>query len=438
MLIRPIWDLPSKAKLPVLGLAAIVVSLPLLAAKCPAQLDQRVSYNVQRQLVEGKQIFRYDTFGDQDFWGGQLRLHESVATLSPNQAFALGLKVDVDALPPVLVQQLLDGNVPLDDPAVTLSLLKRNAVVGVTGFFSEDGTLLTSVGIQCALCHSTVDDTTFPGIGHRLDGWANRDLNVGAIVASAPTVKPFADALEVSEDDVRTVLNAWGPGKFDALLILDGKGFRPDKKTGAVLIPPAFGMAGVNLHTSTGAWGNVSYWNAFVANLEMHGQGTFVDERLNNPDQFPVATRNGFFDKRDPVDLISSKLPALHMYQLAIPAPKPPVGSFDAKAAERGKVLFNGKSNCASCHVPPTFSEPGWNLHTPEEMGLDSFQADRSPDRRYRTAPLAGLWTHQKGGFFHDGRFNTLDEVVEFYNTQFALGLTTQEKLDLVQFLLSI
>jgi hypothetical protein len=293
------------------------------------------------------------------------------------------------------------------------------------------------MGIQCALCHSTVNDSLAFGIGQRLDGWTNRDLNVGAIVALAPDLKVVSDLLEVNESVVRTVLNGWGPGKFDAELLLDGKAFRPDGKSAATLIPPAFGLAGVNLHTWTG-WGSVTHWNAFVANLEMHGKGTFFDPRLNDPLQFPVAAKAGFSNVRNDPDLITSKLAPLHFYQLAIPAPKPPEGSFDQEAARRGKVTFTGKANCASCHVPPLFTEPGWNLHTPAEIGIDDFQANRAPDKRYRTSPLNGLWTHQKGGFFHDGRFPTLLDVVNHYDIFFNLGLSAQEKNDIVEYLKSL
>ena len=406
-------------------------------------------------IAEGKQIFRYDTFGDEDFWGGQLMLHQAIQGeefggvgpgLSPAMALELGLKVDVDALPRSLQRQIKQGKVDLNDPAVTLALLKLNAVVGVTGFFNEGGSL-SSVGIQCALCHSTVDDSLAPGIGHRLDGWAARDLNVGAIVALSPDLSPFETLLGVDRDTVVTVLTSWGPGKFDAELVLDGKAFNPEQVTngvvtgtnvsGATLNPPAFGLAGVNLHTWTG-WGSVPYWNAFVANIEMHGKGNFYDPRLNNADQFPIAAANGFGDIRNPTDLITSKLPALHAYQLSLLAPLPPAGSFNPRAAARGQKLFEEKANCASCHVPPLFTEPGWNLHTPEEMGIDSFQADRSPDLMYRTSPLKGLWTHTKGGFYHDGRFATLLDVVNHYNTLFSLGLTNREKNDLVEYLKSL
>ena len=281
-------------------------------------------------------------------------------------------------------------------------------------------------------------------IGSRLDGWPNQDLNVGAIVSLSPNLQVVADFLTtdpqnpVTVDTVKTVLAAWGPGKFDAELFLDGKGFRPDGKTAATLIPPAFGLAGVNLHTWT-AWGQVTYWNAFVAVLEMHGKGTFFDPRLNNATKFPVAVKNHLFDVRSTPDLVSAKLAPLHVYQLAIPAPKPPKGSFNAVAAHRGDALFNGKAGCSRCHVEAdNWTEPGWNAHTPAEIGIDSFQADRSPDGVYRTTPLGGLWTHMTRGFYHDGRFATLLDVVNHYNTQFSLGLTDQEKSDVVEYLKSL
>ena len=397
--------------------------------------DDQIDVNAERMIAEGRQTFRFDTFGDEAFWGGQLRLHEAIAQASPRAALGLGLKVDVEALPKSLVKDLERGQVNLDDPAVTRALLKLNAVVGVKGFFQGDN--LTSIGIQCALCHSTVDNSLAPGIGKRLDGWAARDLNVGEIVALAPDLSPFATLLGVSQDTVRQVLRSWGPGKFDAELILDGKAFRPDGRSAATLLPPAFGLAGVNLHTWTG-WGSVTHWNAFVSNLEMHGKGTFYDPRLNDATKFPIAAANGFGNVRNTPDLITSKLAALHFYQLAIPAPAPPSGSFNAEGAARGRAIFTGKAQCATCHVPPLFTEPGWNMHTAAEIGIDDFQAKRSPDERYRTSPLKGLWTHQKGGFYHDGRFATLREVVEHYNSVKGLALTEQEKTDLVQYLLSL
>lgn len=396
-------------------------------------------------IMEGRHTFRFDTFGDESYWGDTLGLHKAIegaklggvgGGVSPATALAVGLKVDVDALPPALIEALKQGRVDLNSPATTLALLKLNSVVGVTGFFNEEGTL-RSVGIQCALCHSTVDNSFAPGIGHRLDAWANRDLNVGVIKALAPDLSADANVLGIDQATLRKILQSWGPGHFDAELPLDGKGFRPDGKTSAVLIPPAFGLAGVNLHTWIG-WGSVTYWNAFVAVLEMHGKGNFFDPRLSDASQFPVAARAGLDNVRNEPDLVTSKLAALHLYQLGIPAPKPPEGSFNVEAAERGKEVFGGAGKCAGCHVPPLFTEPGWNMHTPQEIGVDDFHANRGPDRRYRTSPLKGLWTHTKGGFYHDGRFATLADVVNHYNQFFALELTQQQKNDLVEYLKSL
>ena len=408
-------------------------------------LNRLIDANAEHTMDEGRRIFRFDTFGDESFWGDTLGLHKAIEGaklggvgpgVSPATALAVGLKVDVNALPAGLIDALKQGQVDLNSPATTVALLKLNAVVGVTGFFNEQGAL-RSVGIQCALCHSTVDDSLAPGIGHRLDAWANRDLNIGAIVALAPNLQPFANLLSTDQSTVRKVLNSWGPGHFDAELFLDGKAFRPDGKTAAVLIPPAFGLSGVNLHTWTG-WGSVTYWNAFVANLEMHGKGNFFDPRLADAAQFPIAARNGFDNVRNEPDLITSKLAALHFYQLGIPAPKAPANSFNEEAAERGKEIFNGPAKCAACHVPPLFTEPGWNMHTGSEIGVDDFQADRAPDKRYRTSPLKGLWTHTKGGFYHDGRFATLQGVVNHYDQFFGLSLSNQQKIDLVEYLKSL
>jgi hypothetical protein len=439
----------KKLKIPLtLALSAIIV-LALYAEQKHKQsltaVDAAISHHGESLVEQGRQIFRFDTFGDEDYWGGMLGLHQAIEGaklggvgpgVSPATALAVGLKVDQDALPPALVQQIKAGKVNLNDPAVTLALLKLNAVVGLTGFFKPDGSL-QSVGIQCAFCHSTVDNAFAPGIGHRLDGWANRDLNVGAIVGLSPNLQPIADELGVDVATVKTVLNSWGPGKFDAELVLDGKAFRPDGKSGSVLIPPAFGLAGVNLHTWTG-WGSVPYWNAFVANLEMHGKGTFFDPRLDDAAKFPVASKNRTGHVTAQTDLISAKLPALQFYQLAIAAPAPPKGSFDVAAATRGEALFNGKAQCSTCHTNPTKTEPGWNMHTAAEVCIDDFQASRAPDDRYRTSPLDGLWTHTKGGFYHDGRFPTLLDVVNHYDSCMSLGLDAAEKSDLVQFLGSL
>jgi cytochrome c5 len=418
----------------------------LVAPNLPS--NDPIATNADRMLAEGRQTFRYNTFGDQVFWSRILGIHQALQHVSPRTALAVGLKVDAEALPPAILAQLdvqrgkataplasHSKAIDLDDPAVTAELLRLNAVVGVRGFFNADGSL-RAAGITCALCHSTVDNSVAPGIGKRLDGWPNRDLNVGAIVNLAPNLQPVAALLGVDEATVRTVLQSWGPGKFDAELFLDGKAFRPDGKTAATLIPPAYGLAGVDGHTFTG-WGSVTYWNAFVANLEMHGQGRFWDPRLNDPVKFPIAARNGFGDVQSEHDLITPKLAALQLYQLSIPAPAPRPGSFDAAAAARGKLVF-AEAGCARCHVPPLYTEPGWNRHTPEEIGIDSFQADRSPDGRYRTTPLKGVSSHSQGGFYHDGRFATLRDVVDHYDQHFGLHLTEAKKSDLVEFLKSL
>ena len=383
------------------------------AAPAASSNDQLTNANMQLMLDQGRQTFRYDTFGDEAFWGGALHLQEAIAGdhlggagpgVSPKTALSVGLKVDADALPASLMEQIKAGKVNMEDPATTLALLKLNSVVGVTGFFDKAGKL-ESMGIQCAFCHSTVDNSFAPGIGHRLDGWPNRDLNVGAIVSLSPNLQPVADLLGVDVPTVKKVLASWGPGKYDAELDMDGKAFRPDGKSAATLLPAAFGLAGVNNGTYTG-WGSVTYWNAFVANTQMHGKGAF-SEPLITAGQFPVGAKAHYNQVRNADDQITSKLAALQFYQLAIPAPKAPEGSYDKAQAERGKALFAGKANCASCHVPPLYTEPGSSLHTPEEIGIDDFQSSRSPTKKYRTTPLRGLWSHQKGGFYHDGRFQS-------------------------------
>ena len=428
------------AVLVIVGIASLSWSRK---ANAQAQPTDPATENARTMLDQGRKIFRFDTFGDEAFWGTTLKLHQAIAGVkqggigagvSPKTALAVGLKVDVDALPQSIVDGVKSGAIDLADPATTVALMNLNAIVGVTGFSGTDGKL-RSMGIQCALCHSTVDDSFAPGIGHRRDGWANRDLNIGAIIALAPDLTSVTKLLEADDATVRKVLNSWGPGKFDAGLFLDGKAFRPDGKSGAVLIPPAFGLAGVNLGTWTG-FGSTTYWNAFVANLEMHGQGTFYDPRLTEGTQFPVAAKAGFGNVRSNSDLITSKLAALHFYQLAIPAPQSPDANqpFNFQAT-RGKVLFEGKAQCSRCHVPPLFTEPGFNMHTPEEMGIDDFQSNRSPTKMYRTSPLQGLLSHQKGGFFHDGRFPDLASVVNHYDNNLKTGLNDGEKADLISYL---
>jgi len=429
------------------GGALFGVSADSKTAK-PAAQAPSASANGAALVRQGRQIFRYDDFGDDAFWSGALQLDKAVAGkanggvgpgVSPKTALSVGLKVDANALPQKVLAALKAGKVDLDDPATTLALIKLNAVVGVKPHFNKSGAM-SSVGLTCAVCHSTVNNSVAPGVGQRLDGWPNRDLNVGAIVSLAPNLKPVTDLLGVDAATVKKVLAAWGPGKFDAELFLDGKGFRPDGKTAATLIPPAYGLAGVNLHTYTG-WGSVPYWNAFVANLEMHGQGNFYDERLDDAAKFPVAARNRMGHTHvhgDVKDQVRGKLPALQAYQLSLAAPKPRSGTFDPAAARRGKALFDGKATCASCHMPPTYSEPGNNLHKPAAICTDDFQAQRSPTNEYRTTPLGGLGTRTKGGYYHDGRFATLGQVVQHYNSCFGLGLTTKEQSDVVEYLKSL
>lgn len=417
----------------------------LKAMENGTEKNKMTDQNAQKMLDDGREIFRHDTFGDEAYWGDTLKLHQAIAGaanggvgggVDPKTALAVGLKVDVDALPKELVDNLKAGKVNLSDPATTIALLQLDAVVGVKGFFDEKKNL-KSIGITCAICHSTVDDSFTSGIGHRLDGWPNRDLNVGVIVSLAPNLQPIADRLHTNVTTVKAVLNSWGPGKYDAEINIDGKAFRPDGKSAATLLPAAFGLAGVNLHTY-GGWGSVTHWNAYVANTQMRGKGTFYDPRLNNKAKYPLAVETGDWNIRNDPDMVTSKLPALQFYQLSIQAPVPPKGSFNETAAARGQVVFNNKANCDRCHVPPVFAEPGWPMHNATEMGIDDFQAKRSPDEMYRTTPLKGLFSHMKGGFYHDGRFATLMDVVNHYNKLFGLGLADPEKNDLVEYLKSI
>ncbi len=419
-----------------------------------------------KQLIEqGEQIFRFDTYGDEAFWTDQLHIQQTVNRLTPQTALALGLKVDSGALSPSTVEAIKHSNVNLNDPAVTLQLIKQNAVLGVVGTFNSN--TLTKVGFTCALCHSTVDNSVAPGIGRRIDGLANRDLNVGAIIASAPNLDPVVNLLRlapqdasVTAQDVRNVLNGWGPGKFDAELFLDGKAVNPQQVTngtvtgtdvsGATLLPNARGLSGHNLHTWTGGWGTVTYWNAFVAVNEMHGIGTFFDERFDDATQFPIAAaaKLGHVSVDPDSDRVTGKLAALHFYQLALPAVQPRSGiDFDPAAATRGDELFSGKANCNSCHREPLWTEPGWNQHTADEMKIDSFEADRAPGHAYQTMNLAGVFVRErglfmlpqnKGRFYHDGRFQTLTDVVNSYDSRFNLRLTDEEKHDLVEYLKSL
>ena len=408
------------------------------------EFAEDIEENSRRMLKEGREIFRHDTFGSEDFWSGKLRLDQAVAGerfggvghgLEPKDALKLGLKVDTGVLPKILVQAVKGGSVDLGDVKTTMELLKADAVVGIHAKF--DGDKVVSLGITCAICHSTVDDSIMKGIGRRLDGWPNRDLDVGAIVALAPDLSFYQRLLGADRATVEKVLKSWGPGKYDAELNQDGKAFRPDGKSAATVIPAAFGLAGVNLHTYTG-WGSVTYWNAYVATTQMQGNGTFFDPRISAANGFPIGAKASFDNVRRTPDRVTPKLAALHYYQLSIPAPTPKKDSYDNAAASRGEALFSGKATCARCHVPPLYTEPGWGMHRPEEIGVDDFQASRSPDKMYRTTPLKGLFVRAKPGFYHDGRFADYRAVVDHYDRHFRLALTEQEKNDLIEFLKSL
>jgi mono/diheme cytochrome c family protein len=372
------------------------------------------------QSNDGQNIFRFDTFGDEQLWTNVLRMHEALPTVPPTTALSVGLKVDVDALPPALVAALEAGQVDLSDPATTIELLRLNAVVGVIGNVNPQGKLLT-VGITCALCHSTVDDSFTAGIGHRLDGWPNRDLNVGAILGLAPGLS----------DELKAQFATWGPGRYDPRHhAFDGTNIiQLNDPTIPVLIPPAYGLQGVEFETYTGD-GPISYWNAYVGISQMGGQGTFSDPRIGlNIVQKP--------------DLVTPKLPALLAYQLSLPAPAPPAGSFDADAAVRGERIFNGKANCASCHPAPTFTDVASGpdpsvpvLHDPDAVGTETQYAARTATKQYRATPLRGIWQHPP--YFHDGSAADLLAVVNHYDALFKLNLSPSQKADLVEYLKSL
>lgn len=350
-------------------------------------------------LERGREIFRHDTFGDEQVWTDTLRLHEVIAAaVDPLTALAVGLKVDADALPPGILDE-----VDLTDPATTVALLSLDAVLGVRGTVNADGEL-EAVGITCALCHSSVDNSLATGIGRRLDGWPNRDLNVGAIVALSPALP----------DEVKAVFNSWGPGRYDAY-------FNQDGINDPVLIPPAYGLRDVARETYTGE-GPVSYWNAYVAVTQMHAQGSFSDPRLG-------------IDIRQEPDLVKDKLLPLKIYQFSLQAPPPPAGSFDADAAARGQAVFAGTGRCAACHIPPTFTDAPV-IHPPEETGMDPVLAGRGHTGGYRTTPLRGAWQHPP--YFHDRSAATFGDVVDHYDGVLALGLSSAEKADLVEYLKSL
>ena len=358
-------------------------------------------------LAAGRDVFRFDTFGDEQFWTDTARMHEIVQkSVSPAKALSVGLKVDADAIPPDVAAAIKAGKVDLNDPATTVTLLKLNAVVGLKGVIStvngKDN--LTRLGITCALCHSTVDNSFSKGIGHRKDGWPNRELNVGAIIALSPAITPAQKA----------VYNSWGSGKYDPRFNIDGK-------STPLVLPPAYGLTHVANETYT-AEGPISYWNAYVAVTQMHGHGNFSDPRLG-------------INIRQTPDMVGPKLASLRAYQHSIEAPAPPAGSFDTEASVRGRVVFN--QNCITCHVGANNTDNNSGvLHTPSETGQDPAYALRTANKAYRTTPLRGLWQHAP--YFHDGSAATLQDVVTHYNNFRRLNLSVAQQRDLVQYLKSL
>jgi mono/diheme cytochrome c family protein len=393
--------------------------IPLLAAAVGACDDSKSTPDLSddpAKVAEGKEIFRHDTFGDETKWTDTLRMHEVVAmAVDPMTALSVGLKVDADALPAEVVQAIMAGAVDLKSPATTVTLLKLNAVVGLKGTVTTTGTTdtLTALGVTCALCHSTVDDSFAPGIGKRLDGWPNRDLNPGAIIALSPALTA----------EQKAVFSSWGKGMYDPRYNLDGL-------NGPLAIPPAYGLKGVDRITVTGDGDEIAYWNRYVGVTQMGGHGNFNESRTG------VDVTNGTDD------LISSKLPALQAYQLSLPAPAPPPGSFDEAAAARGQAVFEGAGQCSRCHSGPQFTDANSKLHDPSEVVSEPepknapSYASRTATKKYRTAPLRGLWQHPP--YFHNGSAATLEAVVETYNTKKALGLTADQSADLVEYLKSL
>src|SRR5262245_54117526 len=396
---------------------SVLVGVACIATVVLVLISRPVS---SADALDGKSIFRFDTFGDEQLWTNTLHLERAVATLPPSMALGVGLKVDVDALPASVVNALKTNQVNLNDPAVTLQLLSVDAVVGVKGKITNGH--LDSIGVTCALCHSTVDNSLTQGIGHRQDGWANRDLNVGAIVALSTALSP----------DQRAAVTSWGKGKFDPRLqAFNGSTFIAlNRSTLPVVIPPAYGLQRVGFETVT-ADGPISYWNNYVGVSQMGGHGNFSDDRIRLTITQP------------PPDLVTPKLPALRDYQLSLPAPAPPRDSFDRAAAGRGEGVFNGVARCNSCHHPPAFTDVvrGANddtplLHAPSETGMEPVYAARSATGKYRTAPLRGVWQHPP--YFHDGSAPDLMAVVNHYNTLRSLAPTDPQKRDLVEFLKSL
>ena len=380
-----------------------VVAIVLAPLACGESSPTRPSPKV---IASGKQIFRFDTYGDEKFWTDTLHMNTIIQNnVDPTTALAVGLKVDADTLPPAVVQAIQAGQVDLHSPATTVLLLKLGAVVGVKATVDSNNNI-TRLGITCALCHSTVDNRIAPGIGSRLDGWPNRDLNPGAIIALSP-------ALTAAQ---KAVYNSWGAGKYDPRFNFDGQ-------NGPTVIPPAYGLAGIHSETFTGDGQQVAYWNQYVAVTQMHGLGSFSDPRLGiNIVQSP--------------DSVAPQLPALQAYELSLAAPAPPAGSFDASAAARGKQIFEGQGKCSTCHVGSTFTDANQRLHQLSEIPTDSTYALRTATKMWRTSPLRGVWQHPP--YFHDGSAATLLDVVNRYDSAKGLKLSDQQKADLVQYLLSL
>jgi hypothetical protein len=399
------------------AMAAAILISALSYGQAQSQADGKsVAQGPSRNGTDGKSIFRFDTYGDEQLWTDTLQMQQAIKNVSPRTALSVGLKVDSDALPPAVISAIQAGQVNLDDPAVTTLLLKLNAVVGVIGKVVGANDTLATIGVTCALCHSTVDNAVAPGIGRRLDGWPNRTLNVGAIIALSPAVVNKAP------------FQSWGPGKFDPRLeYFNGKNIVSLASfTVPVVIPPAFGLKGVGFEIYTGD-GPISYWNNYVGAMEMGGHGSFSDPRI------------GISVTQTP-DLVTPKLPALLKYQLGLETPPPPEGSFDKAAARRGEDVFNGAAGCARCHKPPLFTDvlsgPDPHvpfLHSPFEVGTDPVYASRSATKMYRTTPLRALWQHPP--YFHDGSAADLLAVVNHYNSVFQLGLRDKQKADLVEYL---
>ena len=389
--------------------AALLAALALAGCGGNTAVEPKPEVLDPALVAEGKEIFRFDTFGDEKYWTDTLRMHEVIQRgVSPATALSVGLKVDADALPAAVKTALAAGQVDLNSPATTVTLLKLGAVVGLKGQVQtvNGKDTLMRVGVTCALCHSTVDNSFAPGIGRRLDGWANMDLNTGAIVALSPAV-PAA---------LKATLNAWGPGKYDPRINFDGQNT-------PLVLPPAYGLRGIDRETFT-ADGPVSYWNAYVAITQMHGQGTFIDDRL------------GIRIVQTP-DLVTPKLSALRAYQLSIATPPAPAGSYDVAAADRGRAVFTGPGTCASCHAGSAFTDVNsGKLHAPAETEMDPRYAARSATKAYRTTPLRALWQHAP--YFHDGSSRTLADVVSHYDRVRNLRLTDAQKRDLVEYLKSL